>query len=227
MTWKSTGDFVQPPIGTFPGRCFRMIDLGTRKRDFTKGGITKSTLQRRVMLDFELPTELMETGEHVGEPFTVAAFYTMSLGEKANLRKDLVNWRGRPFTPEELEGFEETKLLGAPAMLSLTRGEKSERVNITSIVRLPKSMECPPLVNTLMYISLEKDRYNVPAETFGEHMKGKEVVTGPNAFGKLSDGLKQLIIASPEWAELQGGGPRRQEASSSKHVDDFDDDIPF
>jgi len=32
--------------------------------------------------------------------------YTMSLGEQSTLRKDLESWRGKKFTPEELQGFD-------------------------------------------------------------------------------------------------------------------------
>ncbi len=45
--------------------------------------------------------------------------YTVSLGKKANLRKELERWRGRQFTSEELTGFDIDSVIGAPAMLNI------------------------------------------------------------------------------------------------------------
>ena len=36
----------------------------------------------------------------VDKPIAISEFYTLSLNEKANLRRDLVGWRGRSFTGE-------------------------------------------------------------------------------------------------------------------------------
>ena len=41
---------------------------------------------------------------------TISATYTLSLGERSNLRKMLESWRSRAFTPEELQGFDLEKV---------------------------------------------------------------------------------------------------------------------
>jgi hypothetical protein len=76
----------------------------------------------------------------------VGKWYTASIGEKANLRKDLVNWRGREFTDDELKGFDVKKLLGVPCMLSLTPNDKG-KVRVTGIMKLPQGTTCPPQIN--------------------------------------------------------------------------------
>src|SRR5262245_35658388 len=100
-------EFEQAPIGNHLGRCVGMIDIGTQQVEY----LGKTTHARKIVVRFELPNELVSEGEFAGKPFIVSKFYTASIGEKANLRKDLVSWRGREFTDEELRGFEVKNIL--------------------------------------------------------------------------------------------------------------------
>jgi hypothetical protein len=180
------GDFEQPPIGTHVARCVKIIDIGTQKSEYQG----KVNIRRQCIIGFELPTELMSEGEYAGKPFTVSRFYTASLGEKANLRKDLANWRGRDFTEQELEGFDSKNILDKCCMVSLTENDKN-KVRITGIMALPKGMQVPARVNDLVYFSL--DEFNQAT------------------FDKLSDGYKKLIQASPEYQAVTNpqSQPRR------------------
>jgi len=202
MKWSDQGggDFEQPPIGTHVARCIKLIDIGTQRGEYQG----KATMKRQVIIGFELPNELMQEGEYAGKPFTVSRFYTASLGEKANLRRDLANWRGRDFTEEELRGFDSKNILGKACMLSLTPNDKG-KTRITGVMALPKGTPVPDQVNSTVYLSLEPDEFN------------------PEVFEALSDGYKKLIKASPEWAELQK--PRAPQGGG--HFDDMRDDIPF
>lgn len=141
LTDQGGGDFEQPPIGTHVARCVKIIDIGTQESEF-EGKISR---RRQLIIGWELPNELMTTGEYAGKPFAVSRFYTQSLGEKANLRKDLANWRGRDFTPEELKGFDVQNIMGKTCMVSLTANEKG-RARVTSVIALPKGMGCPTQV---------------------------------------------------------------------------------
>ena len=60
---------------------------------------------------WELPGEEIEI-EGEMKPRAISETYTNSLGEKANLRKMLENWRGRAFTQEEMDGFDLRNVLG-------------------------------------------------------------------------------------------------------------------
>lgn len=191
----SGGMFEQPPIGTHMARCVRLIDIGTQTNEYQG----KTSSRRQVILGFELPDELMTKGELAGKPFFVSKFYTASLNEKANLRHDLISWRGRDFTEAELEGFNLTNILDKPCMLSLVKNEK-ERVGISTISGLPKGVTVGPRVNPIVNFSLDE---------FDE-----------KTFLSLGDKMREMIARSPEYKALQ---------SRSKPVaDDFDDsDIPF
>ena len=199
MKWADNGggDYEQPPVGTHVGRCVKIIDIGTQKGEYQG----KATSRRQCIIGFELPTELMTEGDYAGKPFTVSRFYTSSLGEKANLRKDLENWRGRAFTETELAGFDSKNILGKPCMLSLTKNDKN-KVRITGVMAMPKNMEAPAQVNPNVYFSLEPDEFK------------------PQTFEVLSDGYKKLITASPEYAALMNG-------STPAPEDEPDSDVPF
>lgn len=198
------GDFEQAPAGTHVARCVRLIDIGTQFGEYQG----KPNAARKVVVTWELPNERMTDGEYAGKPFLVNKWYTASIGEKANLRKDLVNWRGREFTDEELKGFDVKNILGATCMLSLTPNEKG-KIRVTGVMKLPKGTEAPAQVNPPLYFSLERDEFSQPV------------------FAALSEYWQGEIKKSPEWADLQGKpGPVKASAGGSK-FDDFEDDIPF
>jgi hypothetical protein len=66
------------------------------------------------MITWELPTELEVFHEEKGEePYVVSKTYTLSMHEKATLRRDLESWRGQGFTEKEAEAF----ILAVPLIL--------------------------------------------------------------------------------------------------------------
>ena len=191
------GQYEQPPVGTSVARCYRIIDLGTQAGEWQG----KPIYRRQVVLTWELPTELMSEGDHVGQPFSTSKFYTASLHEKASLRKDLQNWRGREFTVEELSGFESTNLLGKACMLSLTANDQGKS-RVTGVSGIPKGMQVPPQFNETVHFSLDDfDR---------------------NVFESLPKFYKEMITKSPEYQHLQGIGGMKSDTP-----EDLDSDIPF
>lgn len=201
MKWSNSGggDFEQAPVGTEVARCIRIIDLGTQKGEY-QGQVTR---KRQNLISWELPNTQMSEGESAGKPFMVSKFYTASLGEKANLRKDLVNWRGREFTPEELEGFDPKNILGKCCMLSITSNDKGKS-RVTAVMALPKGMIVPPQVNESIYFSL--DDFDLAI------------------FDALSKGIKEMIQKSPEYAAAIS--PEKT-AQSGAVDEEFNDDIPW
>lgn len=129
-------NFIPPPPGTWPAVCVDVVDLGMLEVSF--GGKVKK--QHKIRIVWQI-AELR--GDN--KPHQASKRYTCSLHEKAALRKDLESWRGRPFTHEELEGFDLEKLLGVAALLNIIEEKKPNGVfaNVASIMRLPKGMEAP------------------------------------------------------------------------------------
>ena len=105
---------------------------------------------RKVLLGFEVLDD--ETRRDDGEPFVLSQRYTLSLHEKAALRKDLASWRGRDFTAEELRGFDLKNVLNAPAFISVVEVTKDGKVfsNIASIMKVPKGMSASPATEPTM-----------------------------------------------------------------------------
>jgi len=205
MKWNENSGgstFEQAPVGTHIARCIKLIDLGTQEGEYQ--GVKNS--KRQCVITWELPGTLMTEGESKGKPFTVSKFYTQSLGEKANLRKDLINWRGRDFTPEELSGFEAKNILGKPCMVSITLNDKA-KAKVSGVMALPKGMPCPDQVN--------------PSVIFGLDEFDKDV------FESLGKGIKAMIEASPEYKNMLKGDSFVDAAQTFTNDDAFDQDIPF
>jgi len=196
------GEFEKAPEGTHLARCYRVIDLGTQTSP------TYGTKQRKVLISWELPTEMVtfKDGEGVEQtkPFTIHNRYTLSLSEKAILRKDLTSWRGKAFTADELKGFDLRNIIGVPCLLTVVHNEDAGKtwVNVSSVTKPPKGMECPDAVHDPVYFDLEERDMQV--------------------FESLSDNMKETIKKSDEWS-----GPEPHPNEPVAAGDDFDDDIPF
>jgi hypothetical protein len=118
-------DYEAAPQGLHDAVCVDVVDLGVVPSE--KWG---------PQVKVKVVWQLAETDKR-GRRFLVNKRYTPSLGKKANLRKDLESWRGKPFTPQELKQFDIEKLLGANAQLSLSHNvgdDGSVWVNVTAVV---------------------------------------------------------------------------------------------
>lgn len=201
MKWTDNGggsDFKPAPAGTHVARCYQVIDLGTRRSEYQG----KESFHRECFIGWELPNELMEEGEKAGQPFSVGKFYKTGLGEKYNLRAHLESWRGRPFTKEELAGFDARNILGKPCMVSVQHTEKG-KAKVIGVSAMVKGLKCPDPVNEPVFFSMDE---------FTQE-----------SFDAISKGFQDMVKQSPEWAELHAK-PTAQPASK---FDDMEDDVPF
>jgi hypothetical protein len=134
MASVGSGRKFQPaPPGVHQAVCVDVVDLGLL--EVTYGGKTKQQHKIRIVWQIE---ELMDDMR----PFIVQKRYTLSLSEKANLRKDLESWRGRAFTETELEAFDVETVLGANCLLNVMRVDKEGEsyANITAVMPIKKGM---------------------------------------------------------------------------------------
>jgi hypothetical protein len=150
------GDFEQVPQGTFAARCYQIIDLGHQTIEWQ--GTAK--VVPKVRITWELNEPMKD-----GRPFSISKEYTASIGEKANLRKDLEAWRNRKFTAQELAAFSLENVLGAPCMLGVVHVPSKDGTktyaNLGSIMALPKGMECPELVNPAIKFDISNFDQNI------------------------------------------------------------------
>lgn len=132
---ETGGAFIPAPPGVHQGVCCDVVDLGVVES--TYDGKSRSAHKIRVVWEID---ERKDSGER----FTANRRYTLSLNEKASLRKDLESWRGRPFTTEELkDGFDIEKLLGANCMVNIvhtSRNGKGPYADVTALMPLHRGM---------------------------------------------------------------------------------------
>lgn len=186
-----------PPAGTHVARLISIVDIGTQP-----GG--QFDPKRTVRFSWELCNELDTFGDDDKErPYVISKNYTLSLGERANLRKDLESWKGKPLTDEEQRGFDETKIVGRPCMVTIIHVSKGENVyaNVTSITGIPKGISVPEQVNASLI-------YHVT--------EGKN-----NTYAALPEFLQKLIAQSPEFQGVTAKGN-----SKDRVIDDLGDDVP-
>ena len=206
------GNFKRVPQGVFIGRCYSLIDLGTQ----TSTGQFGTKAQHKIRIGWELfgeddngaPLTVDMDGNEM--PMTISKSYTVSLHEKAGLRRDLAAWRGRDFTDEEAAAFDVSKLIGAYCMINVTESENNGKTysNVGGITPLPgalKNAKPHPVHGEVMF-DLDKPDMRV--------------------FEKFHDKLKDTIKASPEWAAATGQKHAPNDAPSNFPDDDLGD-APF
>ena len=205
VTDTGGGDFTPAPTGLHRAICIAYVDLGTQEGPkYMCPGQTE--LKQQVVIMWETPDETIEI-DGQQKPFVIAKFYTKSIGEKSNLGKDLESWRGQAFTPEEREGFDLDKILGASCQINViheTTKDKKTRAKITAVLPLSKGMAKPKP-------SITPWRYDITEN-------GQEFPE------QLSDGLKKIILKSQEF--LNPAKPSVGEDTTNYEVQ-YDDEIPF
>ncbi len=194
---------VPAPAGNHIARCVEMIQIGTI---IETTGIYAGKESHKVRIAWETPDELHDFGKGP-QPFLISKEFTLSMNEKATLRKMLESWRGKAFSEEEAKAFDISKLIGKPCMLSvINKTSKGGNVyaEISSVATLPKGFECPKQINPTRILSFD--------------------AWDEQVFESLPDFLKTKIRGSKEYAAMMN--PSRTEAAPS-NGGDTSDDLPF
>jgi len=133
----SDAKFKAHPDGQFVGQCVDTIDLGEKIQDYPG---TPSYLAPTCVLVFRTGERNDETGDYID----IAREFTVSMSDKANLRKFLEQWRGKPYTAEQIkDGVPLDKLTGNHGLLTIahrTSAKQRTYANITACVGIPKQM---------------------------------------------------------------------------------------
>ena len=166
-----TNEYPKVPTGVHNARCVRVIDLGTQRSDY--GG--NITFKRQVLIIWEIPDQMSND-----QPMTISKFYTLSLHEKSNLGMDLTSWRGRPFTEQEKEGFDITKLIGVPCQINVMHND-SGKEKVSSVMPLGKDTQIHEQYHESISFSID------------DFQKGQR-----EQFNKLSEGIRKMILRSKE-----------------------------
>ena len=133
----SNAQYQSHPEGQFVGQCVDVIDLGDKVEEFPG---TPKKLVPKCALVYRTGERNSETGEYID----IAREFTISMGDKSNLRKYLEQWRGKPYSAEVVaQGVPLHKLTGQHGLLTVahkTSGQGRTYANIVSCVGIPKQM---------------------------------------------------------------------------------------
>ena len=170
----------QVPAGSYVGRCYSMIHIGTIVYQYQG----ETVRQNKLRISFELPneTKVFKEGEEA-KPYVISKDFTFSLHEKSRLRPFLEAWRGKAFTEDEIGKFDVEKLISVPAFINIIHSEKGY-AEITSASQLPKGLECLAQVNPTQILTY--DNWN------------------EELYQKLPNFLKEKIASSEEFRKMKG-----------------------
>lgn len=133
MNWvveaSSSGTYELPPSGTHGAVLVGLVDLG---RQWVEYGDQPGKVTPQILLIWQLPDS--------DNKELVSKIFTMSLNQKAGLRKLISGWRGKDLA--DGERFDLSKLVGQKAMLSISHQSRGEKVSykIEAVSAVPKGM---------------------------------------------------------------------------------------
>jgi hypothetical protein len=136
--------------GLHPAICYMIVDLGKQY------SMKYDRDRYQAYIGFEVLDETVKV-EGVDKPMVIGNTYTLSLGDKATLRKVLEGWRGKKFTEEELNGFDIKNVLGVPCQIQVLHNQSGEKVyaNISNIVPYPKGIAAPKATSELIHYDMD------------------------------------------------------------------------
>jgi hypothetical protein len=202
------GNFKPVPAGMHLARLYRIIDMGTQKSEY-EGNVNFLHKVKFVWEVHGTDDDGTPLVTEKGDPMAITKDYTLSWGEKANLRKDLEAWRGKPFTAEEQRRFDLKNVLDKWCMVNIQHkprqkgGVYANVVNVTPVPSAVRQAGLPQGVNKPQIFTISEPDMEM--------------------FETFSDYLKQTIQASPEWQARRS--PQGKPANDG--FDDLDSDIPF
>lgn len=200
---NSSTTIIEPVAqGTHLAVCGLLVDLGLQlNKKYNK-------LQPKVLIGWELPDQTYTDSNGDEKPKMVYNRYTANLNEGSNLRRDLATWRGRDFTPDELDEFKLQNIVGKSCFINVIHNEYNGKVyaNVSGIMALPKGVN--------------PGKLSEPALVFDiDDISDAAIAELPNWIGDIvmqSEEYKHMKIA-----ENQDAAPQLVE------LDDSDGDLPF
>jgi hypothetical protein len=196
------------PAGNYVARCYQMLHIGTIEELI----LGEKKILNKVRIGWELPTETKVFDEAKGEQlYVISKEFTLSLNEKANLRKLLASWRGKDFSEDDARSFDITKLLGVPCMLNIIHKPSKDGTKtyqeVGSVSPMPKGMKCPEQVNKTSV--LDYDNFDFAL------------------LESLPDFIKTKVKSSLEYAKLQQPNHIQTDDRENLNTNIDIEDLPF
>lgn len=189
-----------PPVGTYKARLVGIYDIGTQEGMSFEGRPPKP--RHQILLQWELFKGNRALVDSRGNQFTISAWYTLSLHEKANLRKDIKTITGKAI--DDGEEFDISDLLGSGCRLQVSS-------------KVTKQGKTTVEVASLMALDEDERTPSSPNEPFMFEITGTNCEIPKQVPPWVADQIRR----SPEW---QGTTMPSAVATPDS---DRDDDIPF
>jgi hypothetical protein len=199
------GDFKPIPLpkpATVFARCYSVIDIGTVP-GFYQG--KPQDPQRKIWITWEMPSlKAVFNAEKGEQPFVISMELTASTAEKSNLSKLISQWRNKPFTPEEIDGFDPATMIGKCGFISFIHKTKGkfkgqsfkEVTNENTNLSFNGIMPVPEGVAKMKQINLY---YNWDWDLIAEKGFNKE------EFEKIPKFIREKMATSDEFKKFSGG----------------------
>lgn len=203
---NSDSKFRPHPEGQFVAQCVDVIDLGEKVEDYL--GQPKK-LSHKCALVFRTGEQNPETNDLID----IAGEYTVSMSEKANLRRILETWRGKAYSEDELEEVPLEKLEGNWAMIQVdqkTSSNNRKYARIISVTPVPKQM-----------------RGHLPA--FAAYERAKYWEEKKAAYAKETELFMAMIAPTDSGKRVASPFPAAEDLPDDafRAEDDTEDDLPF
>ena len=211
-----------PPEGQTLGLCYSIIDLGTQVTSYPGKPPGEA---HQLQLSWELPKYRAVFNQEVGEQ-VMALFqtYTFSLSEKANFRKMIDSWIGKPV--KELNDETMQKFLGRPCMIQVVHApSKDGKLKYANIA--------------MKGLGIYKRPADVP---FPDKTENEKIFFSLSAFSwetynKLPKFMQETIAKCKEWPGILKKYPAVAASANAMDEDEAaravtggiisEDDIPF
>ena len=210
--------------GEHLGVCYSIVDAGTREEQYMDN---PPKLRKVIYVTWEVPSQEMDDGSG---PLATGKKYTASLNENSALYKDLVTWRGKPFSSDELSGFDVSKMVGAPANLHIEHYETQDgkqRAGLKAIFK-PDEFKITKTINDPVVFDLD---------VYCEYVIGttnEQTVGMSEVFDKIPEWLQEIVKESIEYKSASAKAPAKAESSptasgglSELVKDEEEENIPF
>ena len=219
MTVKSEGNNPIPALepGVYTGVASALIDLGIQESQMFKNK------QRKVIIVWTILGETV-TVKDEELPRVMSKEYTMSIGDKSTLRKDLEAWRGKTFSSDELQGFNLVNILNTACQLQINEQEKNGKTftNIAAIMALPKGTKVDAVDGAYVFDTYDDktwDNYEKIPNWIKERIK--------KALNLVETNLDVYIQNYEEQQKEQEGKQEEEKNTTDDDIEVPQDDLPF
>ena len=200
---NSSTTIIEPVAqGTHLAVCGLLVDLGLQlNKKYNK-------LQPKVLIGWEIPDQTYTDVNGDTKPKMVYNRYTANLNEGSNLRRDLATWRGRDFTPDELDEFKLQNIVGKSCFINVIHNDYNGKVyaNVSGIMALPSGVKPGKLSEPALVFDIDE--------------------ISDAAIADLPAWIGDIVMHSEEYkhmkiAENQDAAPQLEE------LDDSESNLPF